>query len=456
MNARLIAFLGNLRGSYWFVPTLMTLGAVVLAFVTTALDTRLGADWIENVPWLYANKPDGARALLSTVAGSMITVAGVTFSITISTVVYASSQLGPRLLTAFMEDRGNQITLGTFIATFLYCLLVLRTVRSSDEGGGFVPHFAILCGLALALASLGVLIYFIHHTPATMHVSNMTARIGRELHERVDSLFPEKLGEACPPEDTDLPPNFFAEAARVRAEHDGYIQAVDDDVLLEVATENDLILRVEFRPGDYLTCGQPFVLAWPPDHLGETDRAALEDAFAFGRQRTSTQDVLFLVNELVEVAARALSPGVNDPFTAIGCMDWLGGALIRLGRRAIPEAARRDDDGELRVLVHPITFEVFAGAICDQLRPYARSDRNAGLHMLKMLGEVLSSLDDPERRAVVLRHARELVADAHALGLPRNDLDDLDERLRVLARLTQPDANPEAVSDQHRWLGGSA
>ncbi|MDX1545778.1 MAG: DUF2254 domain-containing protein [Rhodothermales bacterium] len=456
MNARLIAYWSQLHGSYWFIPSLMTLGAVGLAFVTTALDTRLGADWIEAVPWLYANKPDGARALLSTVAGSMITVAGVTFSITISTVVYASSQLGPRLLTTFMQDRGNQITLGTFIATFLYCLLVLRTVRSSDEGG-FVPHLALLVGLALALASLGVLIYFIHHTPASMHVSNLTARIGRDLNDHLDRLFPEQLGEAAPPEEEPpLPPAFFEEALRIRAREDGYIQALDADVLLAAATEHDVVLRAEFRPGDYVTRGQALVLAAPAGRLSDEACQRLHAAFAFGPQRTGTQDVLFRVNELVEIAARALSPGVNDPFTAIGCMDWLASAIGQLGTRAIPAAGRRDAEGRLRVVAYPVTFAVFVGAVCDQLRPYVRHDRNAALHFVKMLAEAAGGLADDGRRAVLLRHGRRLLDDCRAVSMPPQDLDELEARVQILAHLAQPGVDTEALAVRHRWLGGSA
>ena len=207
MKARILAHIDGLRSSYWFIPSVMALGAIVLSFVTTAIDGRIGPGWIERVSWLYANKPDGARGLLSTVAGSMIGVAGVTFSITIASVVYASGQYGPRLLTNFMSDRGNQVTLGTFIATFLYCLLVLRTIRAADEASGaanpsgdvvgaFVPHVAIVTALVLALASVGVLIFFIHHVPESIHVSHVIAGVGRDLSEKIEKLFPERIGQS--------------------------------------------------------------------------------------------------------------------------------------------------------------------------------------------------------------------------------------------------------------------
>ncbi len=186
MIARALKFLDGIRASFWFVPTLMSVVAVALAFVLTGFDSQFGAAWLRDVGWLYANKPEGARVLLSTVASSMITVAGVTFSMTTLAVSFASGNIGPRVLSNFMRDRGNHVTLGTFIATFLYCIFVLRTIRAENEVDNqiyepFVPHTAILGALILTAASVAVLIYFIHHVPESIHMSNVVANIGRGL-----------------------------------------------------------------------------------------------------------------------------------------------------------------------------------------------------------------------------------------------------------------------------------
>ena len=348
LSARALDAWDDVRSSYWFIPSLMTLGAVVLALVLTEVDRGLGPEWVETVAFLReGNKPDGARSFLSTVAGSMIGVAGVTFSITIASVVYATGQYGPRLLSNFMDDRGNQVTLGTFIATFLYCLLVLRTIRSAEEGGGaamgggeFVPHVAILVGLGLTLASVGVFIFFIHHVPESIHVSNLVAGVGRDLLGRTETLFPERIGGGPTTRDADedgdaeasLPDGFFEDARRVRSGTAGYVRGIDSDALLELATRHDLVVRVRHRPGDFAAEGDPLVLAWPPGRA--TDEAADEicTAFAWGAQRSARQDVRFLVNELVEIAARALSPGVKRPVH--------GHLVPRLAERG-PEGARR-------------------------------------------------------------------------------------------------------------------
>ena len=475
MKARFLAVWDDLLSSYWFIPSLMTIGAVVLSFVTTKVDGIVGSDWIDNISWLYANKPDGARVLLSTIAGSMIGVAGVTFSITIASVVYASGQYGPRLLTNFMRDQGNQITLGTFIATFLYSLLVLRTIRAADEGyggenpagdlvGPFVPHIAIVTALVFALASIAVLIFFIHHIPESIHVSNVTAGIGNELHHKIDTLFPERVGTGEPTDEalrrdevrTDLPEHFFEDAEPIEANSSGYLQGVDASALLHLATDHELLLRVRHRPGDFVSEGDTLVHAWPAANVKDETYARLRAAFAWGHQRTARQDVRFLINELVEIAARALSPGVNDPFTAMGCLDWLGGALKRLADREIPSADRYDEHGTLRVVAEPTSYEEFVSHVFAQLRPYVAADRNATLHALKVIGEVAGRVETEERRAALRHQADALLDGAETLLALEADKASVRKRHGDVVRLLSGRVSFEALSAESDWIGGTA
>lgn len=423
MPIRLVKFWDNLRSSYWFIPTLMTIGALGLAVASNVLDAHFGSDWLETVPWLYASKPDGVRAILSTIAGSMITVAGVAFSITMVAVVYASGQYGPRLLSNFMRDTGNQVTLGTFIATFLYCLQILRSVRSRDEvggsffeplqyEGGFVPHIGMLGAFALTLCSIGVLIYFIHHVPGSIHISNVIGGIGKELQAQISERFPERFGHAAEDDadaDLDAPDGFSDRACRIEADGSGYVQAVDEEALLHLARDNDLVIRLCSRPGDFVRPGKPLVELYPAEDATEAVGDEIRLAFAWGRRRSPAQDYMFLVDELVEIAARALSPGVNDPFTAMSCLDWLGGGVAAFAERDLPEARRLDDEGNLRVIAPPITFAVFVEAAFGQLRPYVAADRNATLRLLEVLGDLASSVESTERRAVLREHAAMLV-----------------------------------------------
>ena len=477
MNARLLAVLDDIRSSYWFIPSLMSLAAIALSFATTMVDGVVGPEWIENVSWLYGNKPDGARTLLSTIAGSMIGVAGVTFSITIASVVYASGQYGPRLLTNFMGDQGNQVTLGTFIATFLYSLLVLRTIRAADEGGGgenpagdliaeFVPHIAIVTALVLLLASVAVFIFFIHHIPESIHVSNVIAGIGRDLRDKIDTLFPERIGEGDPGDEareaddvrTEMPEGFYDEAVPIRAEGSGYVQGLDTESVLDTASEHDLLVRLRHRPGDFVAEGDTLALVWPPSRVDDGVRETLRVAYAWGGQRTALQDTRFLVNELVEIAARALSPGVNDPFTAISCLDWLAASLKALADRDYPSAARHDAEGALRVVSEPTSFEEFVGHVYGQLRPYLAADRNAALHALKTIGEVAGRLPDGRdagRRA--LRHEADAILQGASEALTLDaDREAVRERHRLVTRLLMGTLNYEEATSRVDWVGGTA
>lgn len=460
MRARLLAAWDALQSSYWFIPTVMAAAAAALSVATTLVDGQLGSDWMEDLDWLYANKPEGARTLLSTVAGSMIGVAGVTFSITIASVVYASGQYGPRLLSNFMRDRGNQVTLGTFIATFLYCLLVLRTIRSADENyvgedavadatGPFVPHIAILVGLALAVASVAVLIYFIHHVPRSILVSNVIAEVGRALTHRIERRMDEPH-VAWPGDPREADGGALGDPC-IRAGGHGYVQSVDLDALVRQAEAVDGTIRLRCRPGDFVAAGETLALIWAPDGATDRVRDQVRAAFAWGNARTPLQDVRFQINELVEIAARALSTGVNDPFTAITCLDWLGAALRATGGRDLPSETRTGRGGALRLVARPTTFADLVEAAFGQLRPYLASDRNAALYAMKTLAGLAGAVG-VEARGVVRSEAAALV---EAATLDARDTEALRERLAVVEALGRGEPF-DAIAARTPWLAGSA
>lgn len=447
MRAQITKYLSEIRASYWFVPMVMAVGAVLLSTTTIALDSYVPTAWLERVPGLYTNEPDGARGLLATVAGSMITVAGVTFSLTLLAVSHSTGQFGPRLLTNFMRDRGNQVTLGTFIATFLYCLLVLRTVRSADEyvaseyESAFVPHISVLCALLLTLASVGVLIYFIHHVPESIRISHVLAEVGRELLARCESTFPQKIGAGeenssrlnAPPEL--LLPDHFEELAEVvcHPSH-GYIQAIDQTGLLATAVEYDLIVRVYSRPGDFVSKGMRAFAVWPSEKA-EAAAADLQAVFAYGGHRTATDNPRFLVDQLVEVAMRALSPGVNDPITALNCIDWLQSCLIQLADREPVSAFRFDEANNIRFVADPVGYADFVSAAFDQLRPYVSADRNAAIYTMKSIRTIIANTRSPERREFLLEHADLLLGAAKHAGLFEPDIESLREIRESMNRL---------------------
>ncbi len=418
MKINLLNFWDRLNGSFWFVPMVMASGAIALAYGTIALDEAATGPWLQAQSWAYTGSAEGASAMLETIAGSMITIAGVVFSMTLVTLALASSQLGPRLLRSFMTDKATQIVLGTFVSTFLYSLFVLRAIRRVEENL-FVPHLSVTFGVLFSVASLGVLVYFIHHVAISIQADNVVARVGAEVAEQIDKVFPETIGpgahgDAIPAE------AFVRDSSPIGAPEDGYVQLIDADALLALAVEEDLILRVERRAGHFVVKGSPLAVVWPGSRVQDRTRAKINAAFVVGEQRTPVQDVEFTVNQLVEIAVRALSPGVNDPFTAVACVDRLGAALSRLAQREMPPSCRHDRDNKPRVITPATTFTDFADAALNQVRQYARSSAAVTIRLLETIAVVAESARRPDDRAALRRHA-EMIARGSLEGLPEQE-----------------------------------
>lgn len=413
MRSRFSNVWESLRESYWFVPTLLCLLAIVLSVVMVTLDARLDLEEAWGFGWITFNQPDGARALLSTVAGSMMTVAGVTFSVTMVVLSLTSQQFGPRLLRNFMRDTGNQLVLGTFVATFIYCLLVLRTVRGGDEEV-FVPHLSVALAALLALVSVAVLIYFIHHTAEAIQISNILDRIGRTLDSTILRIYPgtepypEMIGRgpADGPPDDALPEGFERQAAPVRAVASGYFQTVDEAGLLHLARERQVLLRLTLQPGDFVPRGSELVRVWPSERADPEFARALRGRFRLGAHRTQRQDVDFLFDQFVEVALRALSPGYNDHYTALQCIDRIWDGLALLSLRDLPSPFRHDDEGTLRIVADPVDLP---GLVRSTLGPIRRHGSDSLLvceQLLRAVGALLDLTNDPETRDALLEQAR--------------------------------------------------
>ena len=421
MKTQLINLLLSIRYSYWFVPTLMAVIAIALSFVMITLDGVIEDKWIRSFGWLYATGPEGTRAVLAAVAGSMIGVAGVVFSITIVTLTLASSQFGPRLLRNFMRDKGNQIVLGTFIATFIYCLLILRTVQGTEEQS-FVPSLSAAFGVLLAMLSLGVLIYFIHHVSASIQADNVIAAVSQDIDEAIKRLFPEKLGHGTPqPQEPgkapDIPPGFAYQARPVPAVSRGYLQAIDGDGLLHIATEKDLVLRLEYCPGHFVVPGSALVCVWPGACLDEQLTREINRLFVLGPQRTHEQDPEFAFSQLVEIAVRALSPGINDPFTAATCVEWLSAGLCQLAERDLPSPYRYDEHHALRVIAPQLTFADIANLVFTRIRQYSRSSIMVTLTLLETIAVIAAYVQRDEDRLALLQQAA-MIERGSQEGLP--------------------------------------
>jgi uncharacterized membrane protein len=307
------------------------------------------------------------------------------------------------------------------------------------------------------------LIYFIHHVPETINVGRITAELGRELNQELSYLFPRSDGRDAEPDagepDRDRPEfssDFWNDALPLDSTTNGYIQAIDLDALTLHAVDRDLVIRLEYRPGDFANVGDPLLKIHPASGSDEASRNEIRSQIIFGRERTPTQNALFLADELIEILARALSPGVNDPYTALNCINWLGSALAQVAENDATPAHRYDEEGQLRLVVHPISFARFADVVCQSSRQYVASDRNASLAMLRVTAEAAVRAARPERRERLLEHAARLNAAAQECLPLRSDREEIARRFDDTLHLVADSAARERLRDSEGWLGGTA
>jgi len=451
MRAIRLGGLWRLRKSYWFWPSVLTLCALVLGFLLPWIDGQVGTDWMNAVPFLQPMGVDGARALLTMLAGGILGVAGVAFSITMVAVSFASANYGPRLIGNFMGDRVNQLVLGVFVATFVYCTTVLATVHSSpDDPATFVPQISVLVSLALALASVGALIAYIHHIPESINIMNLMEKIGAKLRISIIRMLDEEDARqrefadeidvsAWAGADTTLAP------AIVRTDRPGYLQQFDLTQLNVVARQHGVQISLERAPGDFLAAQEMLMAVRPADKLSNDLVQALASCYTLGAARTAVQDVLFLSDQLVEVLARALSPGVNDPHTAMLCLDWLRAALAAFARRP-PSVPTGPNEA---VLYNRVTFETMLDRAFDRMRQYVASDRTVTLYALGALADIGVVASRETMVDACRRQMRRLATSAEERQVERLARTEIDARLAETLTLLDHRRSVEMGSHHH-------
>ena len=418
---RLGALWEHLRDSLWFLPAIIVLSAILLGVAMIELSAVVDEKTLARWPRVFGAGPEGSRSMLAAIAGSMITVAGVTFSITMVAVTQASTQYTPRILRSFMRDRANQAVLGTFVGIFAYCLVVLRTIREGNEED-FVPSVAVLVGVLLALLGVAVLIFFVHHIATTLQASEIVARITHDTRHVVERLYVEPVGAPDTGPDSSLPPMPRAGWHPVPAPKTGYIQRADIPGLVRLADRYDLLVRLARPTGEFVVRDHPLAyFAADPEGEGRSAQgesqaqeaaAALGGKFVIGRTRSLDHDPGFGIRQLVDVALKALSPGINDSTTAVTCVDYLGALLMQLAGQA-RRMEHRGAANRLRVVSAEPTFEELLAVAVDEIRQHA--DGNVGVlaRQLDMLGKVMAVTPAGPRRLAVARHV-ELVRRAGA------------------------------------------
>jgi len=388
----------NLRSSFWFLPSLMVLGSIALAAALIEADSAGSDRWLTQWPRLFGVGAEGARQMLSTLAGSMMTVMGVTFSMILVALALASSQYTSRILRNFMRSRVTQVTLGIFAGIFAYCLIVLRTIHGGEAE--FVPSLAVFFAFFMALGGVVALIFFIHHIASSIQASSIIASIAHETIAAIDRLFPEKKTRG-PDKDEDLDQVLQSLDERtwytVPAEVSGYIQLVGNDALLSLAYNWKTIVRMERGVGAFVvqnTALASLALTYPPD---QEMIAALNKAYSISRHRSVEQDPAFGIRQIVDMALKALSPGVNDTSTAVMCVDYLTAILARLACRQFPPSHRYDGEA-LRVITIVPTFDGLLAEALDQIRRSAEGNFTIMARMLGAIGTLASMTVSPDHR----------------------------------------------------------
>jgi uncharacterized membrane protein len=402
---RLSRALDRLLSGFWFVPGLFVVSSVVLAIALIALDRSLQDDLTRT--WIYGGGPDNASETLSTIASSMITFTALVFSITMVALQLTSSQFSPRVMRNVLRDRRAQVALGVFVSTFAYAFTALSAVRLPvDDDSGFVPTVTVTGALVLLAASVVAFVDLLHHMSQSLRVTTIIDRVGRETRDAIDRLHPTDAVQA-----PGVPPT-GAPVASIAAPEAGAITDVDIGRLARCAAEHDLIAVVPHPVGTFVCSGMPLIdlhAGGPEPRVGEDEEWTAN--VQLDGERTMRQDVQFGFRQLVDVAERALSPGVTDPTTAIQCLDRIHELLRQLAGRAMPlwRTARRDDDSEPRAYVAAVGFPETIDLALDEIRHWGSDSPRVHRRLVDLLDDLETVTTSPVSRMALARQ-RDLLA----------------------------------------------
>ena len=436
-----------LRTTFWVVPTLLIVVACGLFAVTYSIDLAAFHHRVHLPWWVRTGSADAGRQVLIAIAAAIITTVGVVFSITILALTLASQQFGPRMMRNFVRDTGNQMTLGVFVATFVYSVLALGSITGLP-GGDFVPHLSITVAEGLLLVDLAVLVYFIHHIAKSIQLPEVIAGIARDLDRAIDAEFPEQADvratdDVISPALTDVVLGTVDQpGAVVTAKHSGYLQFVGYAKLVEIAESSDAVIRLAHRPGHFVAAHRPLATVWPAE-AGDRVAAALDKGHVTGPHRTLTQDPVFAIDQLVEIAIRALSPAVNDTFTALTCIDWLSAGLAEISGRVLEEGVYRGRSGQVRLIEFDPSYDRMVNRSFDKIRQAGRAMPAVIIRMIDALDHIAEHTTSPRQRAVLLRQADMILRGAEEEVPEPNDLADIRGRYdRLVATVGALDAVP--------------
>lgn len=431
---RLIKTYDTIRTSFWFVPCVIIVITLALCTMLIWLDTRVH---LHDIPWLkflYHANGDITRNLLTTIAGSVMTVVSITFSITMVALTNASSQFGPRLLRNFMNDSSTQTVLGTFIAIFLYCLALTRATDNFAQGE-YLPGLAIAGASLLTLLSIFLLIYFIHHVATNLQADNIIDKVYRSLEANIESIFAEhKENESTEKYHAEVKEKVDAIKGCIKSQGSGYVQAINYASLTELMSQDNSYMKLLIAPGDFVTKGS-VIIEHSDNALTDQQQEELLYYIILGAKRTPIQDPEFAILQLVEIALRALSPSINDPYSGIACIDKLSATLCNLTQRQFPSGITCDADGTPRLLFKTARFGALGDTAYDQIRQNARNNLAVQLRLIEGLIRIAEQASNKEHWDFIVQQKTLLEHDMEQQSLIGNDQSEASQRLNKLNNL---------------------
>jgi uncharacterized membrane protein len=394
----------KLKGGFWFIPAIFIFVGIALANVMIEIDRAIQAWSTQHLIWIFSGNQEWAKQILTTMGASMVAGIALIVSVTIVALSLASQQFGPRLLRNFLRDTTTKFILGTYFATAVYGMVI--RFRFSES---FIPYLSIIIGGFLAIFTGILLIVFIHHISTAIHVSHVMALVSRDFSRTVERLFPKKLLEQssalATPSEKDIPADFDKDSFPIPSVTSGYIQHIDYEYLIDLSQKMDLHFKIPFRPGEFIVQGVPLAFVWPKEKVKNSIAHKINKAIYLGYERTLTQDVEFAINQLVEIAVRAMSPAINDPFTAIRCLNRLGQGLVELAQVQMPSPYLYDSKKHLRLIIKTITFPKVVNAAFNLIRQNALTSPPVMIALLKSIGVVAQFVNEPEDLAILRLHA---------------------------------------------------
>jgi uncharacterized membrane protein len=427
---KFIFFWKELLASFWFVPVLIIGLSIALSIGLVTIDSYINLSHEGWLRFFLVNSADSARSILATISGAMIGVAGTVFSVTLVALTLASSQFGPSLIKNFMYVRLNQVVLGSYISTYLYCLLVLNAIKDNDSYN-FIPSISILVAIFAAVLNIILLIIFIHQIAVSIQADKVISNISDLITRQVRGLFPEKLGDELKDEtvfDEDAAFSAYSKKTSIKASKAGYLQYIDGEVLMEIVTKNGTLIKLNHRPGSFLVEGEEIAVLYSNKELNDESLEKIPERFIIGKTKTSQQDLEFSIHQMVEIAARALSPGVNDPYTAIACIDNLTATLCYLAQAKFPSKYRLDEEAKLRVIADVLDFEGVIDAAFNQIRQFSGGSTAVIIRLMEALNTILNTVRMESHKKAVIKHAEMVYRHGNETIKEENDLQDLLER----------------------------